>query len=128
MTFIVFEPIDFSINLLDLKMLVVIQKMAVVNQTAPKRALAMNITSVSLSSSPLVNNIGKQVVGMVVDGVSDVITFTLELQRPVPEFSSSIGSDHLLAIGSIQNRLLILLDIEKLMSSTEMGLISTTLQ
>jgi len=109
-------------------MLVVIQKMAVVNQTAPKRALAMNTTSVSLSSSPLVNNIGKQVVGMVVDGVSDAITFTSEQLRPVPEFSSSIGSDHLLAIGSIQNRLLILLDIEKLMSSTEMGLISTTLQ
>lgn len=76
----------------------------------------------------IVLNIGKQVLGMVVDGVSDVITFTSEQLRPVPEFSSSIGSDHLLAIGSIQDRMLILLDIEKLMSSREMGLISATLQ
>lgn len=76
----------------------------------------------------IVLNIGKQVVGMVVDGVSDVITFTPAQLRPVPEFSSTIGSDHLLAIGAIQDRMLILLDIEKLMTGTEMGLISQTLQ
>ena len=71
----------------------------------------------------IVLNIGKQVVGMVVDGVSDVITLTPEQLRPVPEFSSTIGSDHLLAIGSLENRMLILLDIEKLMTSAEMGLV-----
>ncbi len=74
----------------------------------------------------IVLNIGKQVVGMVVDGVSDVITLTPEQLRPVPEFSSTIASDHLLAIGSIGSRMLILLDIEKLMTSTEMGLIAQT--
>ena len=76
----------------------------------------------------IVLNIGKQVVGMVVDGVSDVITLTPEQMRPVPEFSSAIGSDHLLAIGSLENRMLILLDIEKLMTSAEMGLVEQTLQ
>ncbi|MDO8292144.1 MAG: chemotaxis protein CheW [Gallionella sp.] len=74
----------------------------------------------------IVLNIGKQVVGMVVDGVSDVISLTTEQLRPVPGFSSAIGSDHLLAIGSIQDRMLILLDIEKLMTSAEMGLIAET--
>lgn len=74
----------------------------------------------------IVLNIGHQIVGMVVDGVSDVITLTPAQLRPVPQISSSIGSDHLLAIGSIQDRMLILLDIEKLMSSAEMGLISTS--
>ena len=74
----------------------------------------------------IVLNIGKQVVGMVVDGVSDVITLTPEQLRPVPEFSSTIGSDHLLAIGSLENRMLILLDIEKLMTSAEMGLVAET--
>jgi len=75
----------------------------------------------------IVLNIGKQVIGMVVDGVSDVITLAPEQLRPVPEFSSAIGSDHLLAIGSLEDRMLILLDIEKLMSSVDMGLISPTL-
>jgi purine-binding chemotaxis protein CheW len=76
----------------------------------------------------IVLNIGRQVVGMVVDGVSDVITFTPAQLRPVPEFSSTIGSDHLLAIGSIGDRMLILLDIEKLMSSAEMGLVAQSIQ
>jgi len=74
----------------------------------------------------IVLTIGSQVVGMVVDGVSDVITLTPGQLRPVPEFSSTIGSDHLLAIGSLDDRMLILLDIEKLMTSAEMGLIAKT--
>lgn len=74
----------------------------------------------------IVLNIGIQVVGMVVDGVSDVMTLTPEQLRPVPDFASTIGSDHLLAIGSVGERMLILLDIEKLMTSAEMGLIPGT--
>ena len=76
----------------------------------------------------IVLNIGHRVVGMVVDGVSDVITLTAEQLRPVPEFNSTIASDHLLAIGSIDERMLILVDIEKLMSGAEMGLVEQTLQ
>jgi len=71
----------------------------------------------------IVLNIGTRVVGMVVDGVSDVITLTPEQLRPVPELSSAIGSDHLLAIGSLEDRMLILIDIEKLMSSADLGLV-----
>jgi purine-binding chemotaxis protein CheW len=74
----------------------------------------------------IVLNIGNQVVGMVVDGVSDVITLSPEQLKPVPEMSSAIGSDHILAIGSLDKRMLILLDIEKLMSSAEMGLMTQT--
>jgi purine-binding chemotaxis protein CheW len=72
----------------------------------------------------IVLNIGQQVVGMVVDSVSDVITLAPEQLRPVPDFSSAIASDHLLAIGSLDDRMLILLDVEKLMASAEMGLIA----
>lgn len=72
----------------------------------------------------IVLSIGTQVVGMVVDGVSDVITLAPEQLRPVPDFSSAISQDHLLAIGSLEDRMLILLDIEKLMSSADMGLIA----
>jgi CheW-like domain len=65
-------------------------------------------------------------VGLVVDGVSDVIAFTPSQLRPVPSFSAVIDSDHLLAIGSLENRTLMLLDIEKLMTSADMGLTSQT--
>jgi purine-binding chemotaxis protein CheW len=71
----------------------------------------------------IVLNIGSRVVGMVVDAVSDVITLKPDQLRPVPEFNSSIASDHILAIGAVESRMLILVDIEKLMTSSEMGLI-----
>ncbi|MDZ4074354.1 MAG: chemotaxis protein CheW [Hylemonella sp.] len=72
----------------------------------------------------IVLNIGKQVIGMVVDGVSDVMTLTPEQLRPVPEFSGVIDNNHVLAIGSVGDRMLILLDIERVMSSAELGLVS----
>ena len=73
----------------------------------------------------IILNIGTRVVGMVVDGVSDVITLSPDQLRPMPELSSAIDSDHLLAIGSLENRMLILIDIEKLMSSADLGLVSS---
>jgi len=71
----------------------------------------------------IVLNIRSRVVGIVVDAVSDVITLTPEQLRPVPEFDSSIASDHILAIGAVEQRMLILVDIERLMTSAEMGLV-----
>jgi purine-binding chemotaxis protein CheW len=72
----------------------------------------------------IVLNIGKQVVGMVVDGVADVITLAPEQLRPAPDFSGEVGSNHVMAIGSLENRMLILLDIENLMSDADMGLMA----
>ena len=76
----------------------------------------------------IVLNIGQRVMGMVVDAVSDVITLAPEQLRPVPEFSSGVASEHLLAIGAVDDRMLILVDIEKLMSGAEIGLAEPTLQ
>jgi purine-binding chemotaxis protein CheW len=76
----------------------------------------------------IVLNIGARVVGVVVDAVSDVITLAPDQLRAVPEFHSSIAADHLLAIGAIDERMLILLDIEKLMTSPEMGLVESAVQ
>lgn len=71
-------------------------------------------------------NIGTRVIGIVADGVSDVITIAPEQLRPVPELSSTIGNEHLLALGALDDRMLILLDIVTLMRSADMGLISET--
>ena len=78
------------------------------------------------STVVIVLNIGNRVVGMVVDAVSDVITLTPDQLRPVPEFSSAVEAEHLLAIGAVGERMLILVDIEKLMSSAEMGLVNSS--
>ena len=65
----------------------------------------------------IVLNIGHRVVGAVVDGVSDVLTLEREL-RPVPALRGGFDPEHLLAIGSVGERMLILLDIEKFLANT----------
>ena len=92
--------------------------------------LKFNLDSANYDSFTvvIVLNIASRIVGMVVDAVSDVITLTPEQLRPVPEFNSNIDATHLLAIGAIDDRMLILVDIEKLMASSDMGLMTQTLQ
>ncbi|RBA23040.1 chemotaxis protein CheW [Herminiimonas fonticola] len=71
----------------------------------------------------IILNIGGRVMGMVVDSVSDVITLTHEQLKPAPQMGAIVEADYLLGLGTIEERMLILLDIDKLMSSTDMGLI-----
>ncbi|HVY06617.1 MAG TPA: chemotaxis protein CheW [Burkholderiales bacterium] len=70
----------------------------------------------------IILNIDKRVVGIVVDSVSDVITLSGESVRPAPEFSSSLDTGYIMGLGTVDQRMLILMDIEKLMSSNEMAL------
>lgn len=72
-------------------------------------------------------NIDNHIMGIVVDGVSDVIAFTLAQLLPAPQLSATVSTDHIMAIGSIEERMLILLDIAKLLGSAEMGLIAEQL-
>jgi purine-binding chemotaxis protein CheW len=71
----------------------------------------------------IILNIGQRVIGIVVDGVSDVVTLTAEQVKPAPALGTALNTDHLIGLGTIDQRMLILMDIDKLMSSDEMGLI-----
>lgn len=70
----------------------------------------------------IILNVAKRVVGMVVDGVSDVITLSNEQIKLAPEFSSAFDTDYLTGLGTVEDRMLILVDIEKLMTSRDMEL------
>jgi purine-binding chemotaxis protein CheW len=71
----------------------------------------------------IILNIGGRVIGMVVDSVSDVTTLTHDQVKPAPQMGTAFNSDYLIGLGTIDDRMLILLDIDRLMSSSEMGLI-----
>ena len=70
-------------------------------------------------------NIGKRVIGIVVDSVSDVISLDEEQIRPAPEFGT-FEMQYLQGLVAIDERMLILIDIERLMSSAEMALVEQT--
>jgi purine-binding chemotaxis protein CheW len=71
----------------------------------------------------IILNLSGRVVGMVVDSVSDVIALPAELVRPAPEFSSSFDTSYITGLGTIDDRMLILVDIERLMHSADMALV-----
>jgi purine-binding chemotaxis protein CheW len=72
----------------------------------------------------IVLNLRNRIVGIVVDSVSDVMELPQESLKAAPEIDSVIDSAAVLGLGSVGERMLILLDIEKLMSAPEMGLVS----
>jgi purine-binding chemotaxis protein CheW len=67
--------------------------------------------------------IDMRIKGMVVDGVSDVITLGAEQIRPAPEMGSALDTNYLIGLGTLDDRMLILVDIDRLMSGEELGLI-----
>src|SRR3569833_1873911 len=71
----------------------------------------------------IILNIAGRIVGMVVDSVSDVMTLSGEQIKPAPQMQSTLGSDYLIGLGTVDERMLILIDIVRLLSSADMGLI-----
>ena len=70
----------------------------------------------------IILNLRERVVGIVVDSVSDVMELAPEQMRAAPDIDSAIDASCIRGLGSVGERMLILLDIEKLMAGTDMGL------
>jgi purine-binding chemotaxis protein CheW len=71
----------------------------------------------------IILNIGARVVGIVVDSVSDVTTLANDQIRPTPELGGSVNTSYIKGLSPVGERMLILLDIEKMMLSRDMGLV-----
>lgn len=72
----------------------------------------------------IVLNLSQRVVGIVVDGVSDVLSLSAAQIRPAPEFAVTLSTEYLTGLGALDERMLILVNIEKLLNSEEMALVS----
>ena len=74
----------------------------------------------------IILNLESRVVGIVVDSVSDVLTLQPDQVKPAPEFSSTMHTQFITGLGTVGERMLILVDIECLMTSAEMELVAET--
>jgi purine-binding chemotaxis protein CheW len=72
----------------------------------------------------IILNLSGHIIGMVVDSVSDVTTLKPEEIRPAPDLGTTFDTRCLIGIGTHDERMLILLDIAKLMATSEFGLIA----
>lgn len=73
----------------------------------------------------IILNLGTRVVGIVVDSVSDVIMLKPGQIRPAPDFSAAFDTQYIVGLASLDERMAIVTDIEKLMTSADMELIDS---
>ena len=87
--------------------------------------IKFNLGNVTYNESTVVIilNVANRVVGMVVDGVSDVTALKPGEIKPAPEFGTDMDTQYIQGLGTVDERMIILVDIEKLMSSRDMELI-----
>jgi len=71
----------------------------------------------------IVLNLNGRTVGVVVDGVSDVIELKTSQIEPMPALDTDIDTKYIIGLATYEDRMLILVAIEELMASQEMGLI-----
>ncbi|WP_157313979.1 chemotaxis protein CheW [Chitinibacter sp. GC72] len=71
----------------------------------------------------IILNVAQRTVGIVVDGVSDVMTLASDQLRNAPEFGAALDTAYILGLGTVDERMIILVDIEKLMTSADMALV-----
>lgn len=74
----------------------------------------------------IILNLDRRVVGIVVDSVSDVTMLRPDQISATPEFAATVDTKYILGLGTLDNRMLIVIDIERLMLSSEMALVDAT--
>ena len=75
------------------------------------------------STVVIVLNLNDRVVGIVVDGVVDVLSMGVEQIKPTPDVASVLSGRYLLGLGVLDTRMIILVNIEMLLSREEMELV-----
>ena len=74
----------------------------------------------------IILNVAYRTVGMVVDAVSDVLELPANQIKPAPEFNGAIDAAYITGLGTIKHsddeRMLILMDIEQMMTAEDMCL------
>ena len=73
----------------------------------------------------IILNVGGTVLGAVVDAVADVVALPADAIKPAPQFQGQVDAAFVRGIATVDKRMLIVMDIESLLSSTEMGLVQS---
>ena len=71
----------------------------------------------------IVVEIGNRVIGFIVDSVNEVLRISSSITEPPPPMVAGIDSEYITAVGKLEDRLLILLDLEKILSGEDLNVI-----
>jgi len=76
----------------------------------------------------IVLRLASRVIGMVVDGVSDVVALTASEVKPAPQLGSLVDGSFLAGLATQGDRMVLLMDIEKFLSSAELNLLGQAVE
>lgn len=87
--------------------------------------IRFNMTQVNYSSNTVVIflGLGSNIIGTVVDGVSDVVNLSEEQVKPAPRFGGAFNTEYLTGLATLDERMIMLIDIEKLIRREEIAVI-----
>ncbi|MFN4003295.1 MAG: chemotaxis protein CheW [Hylemonella sp.] len=74
----------------------------------------------------IILNVQGTVVGVVVDSVSDVVTLTDDMIKPAPQFDAALDARFITGLANVGERMLIVINMDALLSSAELGLLAST--
>jgi purine-binding chemotaxis protein CheW len=84
-----------------------------------RRRFQMNRKEPDKNTRIVVVELSGKVVGFVVDAVSEVLRIPKSVTEPPPPIVAGIDAEYITAVGKLENRLLILLDLEKVLVNEE---------
>ncbi|MFQ5882410.1 MAG: chemotaxis protein CheW [Candidatus Methylomirabilales bacterium] len=84
-----------------------------------KKRLRLGEASKTRESRILVADVDKRLVGLLVDSASEVLRIPAEAVEPTPETVSGVGIEYIRGVGKVGDRLIILLDLSRVMNPDE---------
>jgi len=81
--------------------------------------LGMNKKDMNKDSRVIVVEVDNKTIGFIVDSVNEVIRIPANITEPPPELITGVDSEYIKSVGKLEDSLLILIDIEKILKSEE---------
>ncbi|HOT76945.1 MAG TPA: chemotaxis protein CheW [Candidatus Wallbacteria bacterium] len=92
-----------------------------------RKRFGLSCAEKTIDSRIVVVSVRERIVGIIVDGVSEVLRLSEEQIEPPPPAVSTAGREYIKGVGKLEKRLLILLDIDKILSSEEQNVIESAI-
>ena len=89
-----------------------------------KKRLKMPAKEHDNSTRIIVVELNGKTIGFIVDEVSEVLRIESNITEPPPEMTAGIDSDYITAVAKLDDRLLILLDLNRVLSEEEKEAVS----
>ena len=84
-----------------------------------RKRFGMEASEYTKNTRIVVVDIDNKVVGLIVDGVSEVLRLPASTVEPPPPIVAGIDAEYINGVGKLEDRLLILLELEKVLSQEE---------